>query len=258
MIDVVMLRVVLLAVLVGGGVARQGVSLTRQNGGVTKQQSAIAEGSADWESDIEEMDEIHGSGDEEQLDLVPDTEDGEVLIEEDIGFFDEHKKKKVDKDEFEYYDEQFYEDYEEEEYDDEYDYTEDGVEKKSSVLIIDEIESPPDIEIKQTKPSDVQANTFFDTSHILIMAGSALVSFGVVMLAFFVCRRSVAERKRKTTAFILPAPRSVREASPIVRNYQKVPTTTKEFLQSRENAHIDMYRGDGGDLPAQYDPLLKY
>jgi hypothetical protein len=252
-----MLRVVLLALLVGGGVARQGVSLTRQNGGATKQ-STITEGSVDWESEIEEMDGIHGSGDEEQLDLVPDTEDGEVLIEEDFGFVDEHKKKKVDKDEFEYYDEQFYEDYEEEEYDDDYDYSDENDVEKSSVLIIDEIESPPDIEIKQTKPSDVQANTFFDTSHILIMAGSALVSFGVVMLAFFVCRRSVAEKKRKTTAFILPAPRSVREASPIVRNYQKVPTTTKEFLQSRENAHIDMYRGDGGDHPAQYDPLLKY
>merc|ERR1712079_906109 len=35
------------------------------------------------------------------------------------------------------------------------------------------------------------------TSHILIMIGSACVSFGVIMLTFFFCKRSMEQRKEK-------------------------------------------------------------
>merc|ERR1711892_1632913 len=75
-----------------------------------------------------------------------------------------------------------------------------------------------------------------ETSQILIMVGSAFVSFGVVMLAFFMCRQTLENRKQKSIPFILPDPRVGREPTPIVKDYQRVPTDT----------HIEMYRGEAG------------
>lgn len=256
-----MLRLALLAwLLVTVVTARQG-QLVEQ-----------VESSADWD-DLEEG--MEGSG-EEELVLHPDKDE-----EDDIYFSsDKHEKTATKEESFEYYNEQYdeynYEDEYEAEDDDEYEYID-----KESVLIIDQTPAtthkdtkhtinhipgdekpqiyqtnhPPDIEIRQTKPPVEQTTSYFETSHILIMAGSALVSFGVVMLAFFMCRRTLDDKARKTTvSYVLPPPRGTREASPIVKNYQRVPTTTKEFLQSQ--SHIDMYRGDGAQPAA--DPLLQY
>jgi hypothetical protein len=188
------------------------------------------------------------------------------VVDDDIHFEDNEKSSTTEM-MYEYYNEdendEYYPEYED--YGEEYDYDDDN-DKIESVLKTDgptvtqdrpaETTRKPDTEIKQMKPPVDPTASMFETSQIFIMVGSALVSFGVVMLAFFMCRRTFDDRKWKTTtAYVLPPPRGERESSPIVKNYQRVPTTTKEFLQ---NAQIDMYRGDGVCPPAPNDPLLKY
>jgi len=242
-----------------------------------RQDNLLSEGSADWEDNLDtlkgDLDDIdvedsEGSGEEEEVvQMIPDKLEEEIeALDKDFHFKEKDDdplydyyhdvKEKDDYDYVEYDDDEYDEDYEE---DDEYDYpmgNKNGIDQES-VLILD----PPNIEIKPKKPLD-KNNTLFETSHILIMAGSALVSFGLVMFAFFMCRRAMDNKKQKATAFVLPPPRASKATAPIVKNYQRVPTTTKEFLQCRENTQIDMYRGDGvcqqkpAPSPAVYDPLL--
>merc|ERR1711997_356427 len=59
------------------------------------------------------------------------------------------------------------------------------------------------IEIKP-KPSLIE-NEFAElkTSHILIMVGSACVSFGVIMLTFFFCKKSMEQRKEKIQSVVV-------------------------------------------------------
>lgn len=253
-----MVRVVVVAwlLLVATASARQGM---------------LREGSADWEDD-KDIEELEGSA-EEELNLIPDGMEevkktsSHDVVDDDIHFEDNEKSSTTEM-MYEYYNEdetdEYYPEYED--YGEEYNYDDDN-DRIESVLKTDrptvtqdrpaETTRKPDTEIKQMKPPVDPTASMFETSHIFIMVGSALVSFGVVMLAFFMCRRTFDDRKWKTTtAYVLPPPRGERESSPIVKNYQRVPTTTKEFLQ---NAQIDMYRGDGVcPPPAPNDPLLKY
>merc|ERR1711892_1522384 len=74
-----------------------------------------------------------------------------------------------------------------------------------------------DIEIKP-KPPSMEDDIVLETSQILIMVGSAFVSFGVVMLAFFMCRQTLENKKQKSIPFILPDPRVGREPTPIVKD----------------------------------------
>jgi len=255
-----------------------------------RQDNLIAEGSADWEEglkgDLDDIDDIdveesEGSGEEEEVvQMIPDKVEEKIeALDKDFHFtekdddplYDYYHDIK-DKDNYDYVDSY---DNDEDYYDDDDEYDEDDYEypggkkvgiDQESVLILDQ---KPNIEIvdrrneEPKKPLD-KNTSLFETSHILIMAGSALVSFGLVMFAFFMCRRAMDNKKQKASAFVLPPPRATKASatSPIVKNYQRVPTTTKEFLQCRENTHIDMYRGDGvceqkpGAPPAVYDPLL--
>lgn len=256
-----------------------------------RQDNLLSEGSADWEDTLDtlegDLDDIdvgdsEGSGEEEEVvQMIPDKVEDKVeeikaldkkALDKDFHFkekdddplydyyHDIKEKEDYDYVEYEYDDDDEYdEDYEEDEYD--YPRSNKGGIDQESVLILDRPTQRPNIEIKPKKPLD-KNNTLFETSHILIMAGSALVSFGLVMFAFFMCRRAMDNKKQKATAFVLPPPRSSKAPAPIVKNYQRVPTTTKEFLQCRENTQIDMYRGDGvcqqkpAPSPAVYDPLL--
>merc|ERR1712117_950866 len=113
--------------------------------------------------------------------------------------------------------------------------------ERDSVLKIAK-DSFADIEIKP-KPPGLDDDFVLETSQILIMVGSAFVSFGVVMLAFFMCRQTLDKKKHKSIPFIIPDPRVGREPTPIVKDYQRVPTDTKEYLQCREDTHIEMYGG---------------
>jgi len=99
----------------------------------------------------------------------------------------------------------------------------------------------PEIEIKP-KPSLIDTEYALETSHILIMIGSAFVSFGVIMLTFFLCKRSIEKKEEKINSIVIK--REKLEPSPIVKDYQRVPTDTKEYLETRDETHIEMYKGD--------------
>jgi len=217
------------------------------------------EGSGTVSDDIDDV-EMEGSGDDfEELKLVPDKSKSD---KEQDPVYDIHFGKFPD----------YYED-EESDYEDlikNYN-TEDGYEyseinadiERDSVLKIAK-DSFADIEIKP-KPPSAEEEFILETSQILIMVGSAFVSFGVVMLAFFMCRKTMENKKQKSMPF-LPDPRVGREPTPIVKDYQRVPTDTKEYLQCREDTHIEMYRGKAGagqhcegekSGHAACDPLIK-
>jgi len=222
--------------------------------------SGRREGSGAVSDDIDDI-EMEGSGDDfEELKLVPDNSNSD---NEQDPVYDIHFGKFPD-----YYedDESDYEDliknYNTE---DGYEYSEVNADiERDSVLKIAR-DSFADIEIKP-KPPSAEEEFVLETSQIFIMVGSAFVSFGVVMLAFFMCRKTMENKKQKSMPFILPDPRVGREPTPIVKDYQRVPTDTKEYLQCREDTHIEMYRGETkngkhseGDKSghAACDPLIK-
>lgn len=121
---------------------------------------------------------------------------------------------------------------------------------RDSVLLI-----PSEIEIKP-KPSLIETEYALDTSHILIMIGSAFVSFGVIMLTFFLCKRSIEQKQEKINSIVIKKEKF--EPSPIVKNYQRVPTDMKEYLENREETHIEMSKGDGVNQESQTtsEPLI--
>jgi len=210
------------------------------------------EGSGDLATydDIDDI-ELEGSGDDfEELKLVPDKTKSEKESAYDIHF-DNYNS--------------YYED-EDSDYADliknynAYEYTEVNTDiERDSVLKIAK-DSFADIEIKP-KPPGIDEDFVLETSQILIMVGSAFVSFGVVMLAFFMCRQTLEKKKQKSIPFILPDPRVGREPTPIVKDYQRVPTDTKEYLQCREATQIEMPGGGKceGEKSghAACDPLIK-
>jgi len=117
------------------------------------------------------------------------------------------------------------------------------------------LEKELDIEIKP-KPPGLDEDILLDTSQILIMIGSAFISFGLVMLAFFLCHQRVSQSKAKQAKMPYTIP-SVHQAgvltgsSPIVKDYQRVPTTTQEYLAK---PHIEMYRGEDKAAPLLRSP----
>jgi len=88
------------------------------------------------------------------------------------------------------------------------------------------------------------------TSHYLLMAASALISFILFTIAFIVCchqrRQSAQKKKFGNMPFVIdsnflakssqkshhPSNFVVNSSTSIVKNYQRVPTSTKEFLSS--------------------------
>lgn len=209
------------------------------------------EGSGDFD-DSDEMDEYD----------LEDLEESSGEFIEDLKDFRDHRKNllKIDKEETDDFDFHFRSEddlYDEDEYNeildnlDNYMY---GEEKEDFVLkeALDElinIEKKQNIEIKPKPSSDIEDDFMLDTSQILIMIGSAFISFGLVMLAFFICQQRLGshEKVKGSMPYILPSklgprgpPPSLMAGSPIVKDYQRVPTTTQEYLASK---HIEMYRG---------------
>merc|ERR1711962_300031 len=130
---------------------------------------------------------------------------------------------------------------------DNYDYEEKEEDSVLKVLKDEEKVVKMDIEIKP-KPPSAEDELLLDTAQILIMVGSAFISFGVVMLAFFLCRQRLeSSRKEKAMPYTIPARSISASTSPIVKNYQRVPTTTQQLLASP--AHIEMYREEKAASP---------
>lgn len=183
--------------------------------------------------------EMEGSGNDlDTLLLLPDDDDDDDTRESENSY-DIHFGRDYDDDLNEY----IYEDY----YDDD-DLTL-KVDEDDSVLKLAE-DNFADIEIKP-KP---EKEFGLETSQILIMVGSAFVSFGVAMLTFFLCKRSMEKRREKLLA-INAMKSKEHEPSPIVKNYQRVPTDTQEYLENQDT-HIEMYRAEQ-EAMQQNDPLIK-
>jgi len=199
--------------------------------------SCRMEGSGDFFSDDSDEDySFEGSG--EDLILTPDNQ----LDQEEAAFGIHFSKEIIEDDD-----------------DDDVDYYLDDYEEENLILNPDPasdsvLKIVPQIEIKP-KPSVVE-NEFAElkTSHILIMIGSACVSFGVIMLTFFFCKRSMEQRKEKILATVEKKEKF--EPSPIVKDYQRVPTDTKEYLETREETHIEMFKETNQETPATSQPLI--
>ena len=199
--------------------------------------SCRMEGSGDFFSDDSDEDySFEGSG--EDLILTPDNQ----LDQEEAAFGIHFSKEIIEDDD-----------------DDDVDYYLDDYEEENLILNPDPasdsvLKIVPQIEIKP-KPSVVE-NEFAElkTSHVLIMIGSACVSFGVIMLTFFFCKKSMEQKQEKIQSVSVKKEKF--EPSPIVKDYQRVPTDTKEYLENREETHIEMYKENNQETPATSEPLI--
>jgi len=196
---------------------------------------ARREGSGGFYDDITDDDDYdEGSGD---LLLLPDTEEEDKY---DIHFDQTSvEDEEYDEDLTEYI-------YSDDDYDDQ-DLTL-KPDTQDSVLRF-ETELLDNIETVEIKPKPSETEFVLKTSNILIMVGSAFVSFGVAMISFFLCRRSMEQRREKMLSLRSVSSTQVPASSPIVKNYQRVPTDTQEYLQTSINMGTR-------DQPAQSDPLI--
>lgn len=178
-----------------------------------------------------------------------EEDDSEVQIEQEPktkgkkpSNVDKTSTKQKDDDLYEYYTEYFDDDYD--------DLGENNVDvvKKTPVAGL-----PPVIATSTTKTvyvdfeedsdsAETEKSAIFPPSYIFLIIASALVSFTVFMLAFLVCRRTVAARRQKKlmpfvvspTSYGPPSLSTTVKSSSIVKNYQRVPTSTKEFLYQQQ------------------------
>merc|ERR1711997_482285 len=201
--------------------------------------SGRMEGSGHFFSDDSDEDYSY-EGSTEDLILTPDNQ----LDQEEAAFGIHFSKEIIEDDD-----------------DDDVDYYLDDYEEENLILNPDPardsvLKLVPQIEIKP-KPS-LTENEFAElkTSHILIMIGSACVSFGVIMLTFFFCKKSMEQKKEKIQSVSVKKEKF--EPSPIVKDYQRVPTDTKEYLETRdrEETHIEMYKESNQETPATSEPLI--
>merc|ERR1711915_105767 len=199
--------------------------------------SGRMEGSGHFFSDDSDEDYSY-EGSAEDLILTPDNQ----LDQEEAAFGIHFSKEIIEEDD-----------------DEDVDYYLDDYEEENLILNPDPardsvLKLVPQIEIRP-KPS-LTENEFAElkTSHILIMIGSACVSFGVIMLTFFFCKKSMEQRKEKIQAIAVKKEKF--EPSPIVKDYQRVPTDTKEYLETRdrEETHIEMYKESNQETPATSEP----
>jgi len=180
-------------------------------------------GSGDMMEDSDvDIDFIEGSGEEdyEELKLVPDGHLGETDIH------------------FESSDRYTNDEYNEALMNYAYEYTEG--EDDDSVLKITK-DTFMDVEIKP-KPSDTEEASTMNTSQILIMVVSAFVSFVIVMLTYYMCLRTIANKKQKFVPFVVGVPNGGRATTSIVKDYKRVPTDTQEYLKREEKILVNVSR----------------
>ena len=161
----------------------------------------------------------------------------------DFHFDDENNKSKEEDILYEYYAENYDDD------DDDYVEEEEYIDEKDDKV---EVKNVPEVTKTQEDEEDSSFQSFFKLSYLYYMLASAFVSFCLAMLAFFLCRKSLLERRekqQKMAPFIVSSDPRVTSAtsgshfaglnkpgghrfSPIVKSYQRVPTSTQEFLHS--------------------------
>jgi hypothetical protein len=153
---------------------------------------------------------------------------------------------------------EYYSEYLDEDYDDLNDNDSADVKKTPKLPPVVAVPTTPKtIDVADTTDaSDAEKSAIFPPSYIFLIIASALVSFTVFMLAFLVCRRTVAQRRqKKLMPFVVSASSygppslstTVKSSGPIVKNYQRVPTSTKEFLyqqQQQQQQLADQLQGE--------------
>ena len=204
-------------------------------------------------------DDEEGSGDGAK-DLIPDfgtttpiPEVKDKVTNDDIHF-DDNKKAEEDDELYEYYNEYYEEDYGD---DDIYEEDEKDLERNNNNDInVATVEKEIIIEREETtvnKDADDSGWYFFQLSYIYIMLASFLVTFALALTVFYVCRRNAVQRRHKLQEKMAPFvvdPRAYNRrpppmATPIVKSYQRVPTSTKELLAgegpaSSQHTALDM------------------
>lgn len=128
------------------------------------------------------------------------------------------------------------------------DYLDTGVASAGGASDIPVFEEETEIEIaaKPTGGSEDE-QIVLNVSQILIMVGSSFISFAIFMLTFFLCRRMITNKARKN----MPYPSSPEKVAPtreppIVKDYQKVPSSTQEMMKAAAapTHRLNMYGGD--------------
>jgi len=209
-----------------------------------------------WDDDdYYELGSGHGRwdwGDEDDLETEK-TSKGEKTVQptatvapvDDIHFEEEnngHNSSRASDTLYEYYNE-FYDehDYEEdgidldnEEYDDDDDNDADYESVAPTIGAGDKSEGSIDNGDNNKLPEAAQL-PILRASHIYVMLASAIISFALGFGLFLLCRRSAfakEEKRRHTGPFLVTDHRKAAAAhpTPIVKSYQKVPTSTREYM----------------------------
>ena len=216
--------------------------------------------------DIEEKELEADEDDDEDDDLTTTTTTSKSTLKDDIHFDEdddteveiEQEKTKVrkpvsssnaKKDDLLY---EYYSEYLDEDYDD-LNENDSDVKKSPKLPPVVAVPTTPK-PVDEVDSNDAEKSAIFPPSYIFLIIASALVSFTVFMLAFLVCRRTVAQRRqKKMMPFVVSASNygppalstSIKSSGPIVKNYQRVPTSTKEFLyQQQQQQQAEQLQGE--------------
>lgn len=188
------------------------------------------------------------SGDDDWLESDPADVEAELIPDHDhsdFHFKEDHVAKDEDIDD----DDLLYE------YNNEYYYEEDYLDQ-----VEQDLESSNDaddeviVTVKQDDPisNGDPIKYIFQPSYIFLMLTSALISFAIFILAFILCRRSVQRQHKKNhmvpfvvssrdfTSTTATSSSKYSSSSPIVKNYQRVPTSTKELMQHSSVVEMQM------------------
>lgn len=182
----------------------------------------------DDDEDLTGVDEIQGVTKK----VIPDHD-------QDFHFVDNNAVKKTDYEDLLY---EYYNDLEEDEDDDDYLKELEQDLSEAEIITIQKTDS-----IDTSSAEHNFASKFLQPSYIFLMLSSALISFALFSLAFICCRRKLSHRQKKmasTVPFVTVSSRdfTIKTAgTPIVKDYQRVPTSTKEMIQqSRHQTSLEM------------------
>lgn len=193
--------------------------------------------------DDDDYDDEFGSGDDQLLHkekTVSQTESkAKVMPDHDDLHFKEEKKVEAEDQDilYEYYNELAFGD------------DEDDME------YLDEVEKDlSEVQITKNQDSEKSTNWNLQPSYIFLMLTSALITFAIVVLAFILCRKSMLSRQKnkKAMPFVISHGGVIQnqKSTPIVKNYQRVPTSTKELMRDQQPQMAEM------GLSETHKPLL--
>lgn len=100
------------------------------------------------------------------------------------------------------------------------------------------------------RPSDTEEEQIvLNTSQIFIMVGSSFISFAIFMLTFFLCRRIITNKQRKALACANSPEKPPLKEPPIVKDYQKVPTSAQDIMKI-SSPRVNMYGDKDPENPS--------